>query len=179
MIALPPDLTAAHISAAVDRIEAQTSDLIEVHAEQINAFSMLVQIYGAKALHELSPYKKLSQFKFPDLSLGGIANPSPAQSLESKASIRGWNLQSHYDHTGWFIVWRYLVDRQRQRPVVIWRVDVAFLTAADWKYEASTAGSSGGGRTHTFGLRTPSTRLRGCAAYHGDRSGHPKLFAAQ
>jgi len=36
---------------------------------------------------------------------------------------------------------------------------------ADWKYEGSTAGVSGGGRTHTFGLRNPAEKLRGKAVY--------------
>jgi hypothetical protein len=48
---------------------------------------------------------------------------------------------------------------------VIWRVDVVFLTKEDWKYEGSTAGLSGGGRTHTFGLREPAKKLRDAAAY--------------
>jgi hypothetical protein len=58
-------------------------------------------------------------------------------------------VQSHYDHPGWYIVWRYLVDPTKSikedRVVVIWRVDIAFLEKSDWKYEASTAGSGGGG----------------------------------
>jgi hypothetical protein len=39
---------------------------------------------------------------------------------------------------------------EAKKPVIIWRVDIVFLTKEDWKYEASTAGSGGGGRTHTF-----------------------------
>ena len=42
---------------------------------------------------------------------------------------------------------------------------LAFLEQADWKYEGSRAGPSGGGRTHTFGLRHPASRLRECAVY--------------
>jgi hypothetical protein len=52
-----------------------------------------------------------------------------------------------------------------EREVVVWRVDVVFLEKADWKYETSTAGAEGGGRTHTFGVARPAARLRGCAAY--------------
>ena len=54
---------------------------------------------------------------------------------------------------------------EQSRPVIIWRVDVAFLSKDDWKYESSKAGASGGGRTHTFGLRRPATALKGKAAY--------------
>lgn len=48
---------------------------------------------------------------------------------------------------------------------MIWRVDVAFLTAENWKYEKSGAGQGKGGRTHTFGVSNPATVLKGCAAY--------------
>jgi hypothetical protein len=44
-------------------------------------------------------------------------------------------------------------------------VDVAFLTETDWKYEGSGAAEGKGGRTHTFGIRNPASRLRGAAAY--------------
>jgi hypothetical protein len=66
-------------------------------------------------------------------------------------------------------VWRYLVDTTKSikadRVVVRWRVDVALLEKSDWKYEASTASSVGGGRTHTFGLKRPAEKLRGRQAY--------------
>ena len=62
-----------------------------------------------------------------------------------------------------------LVDPTRtiksERDVVIWRVDVTLLRKEDWKYEGSRAGPSGGGRTHTFGLKQPAKRLAGSAVY--------------
>jgi hypothetical protein len=48
---------------------------------------------------------------------------------------------------------------------LIWRVDVVFLESADWKYEGSGAGAGKGGRTHTFGVMNPATKLRAAAAY--------------
>jgi hypothetical protein len=134
----------------------------------------IVGTFGVRALDALSPYKRhkhpdIAQQRFPDLSLGGRLNPPPELALESKGSIRPWAVQSHYDHPGWYIIWRYMVDATRTikpgQPVVIWRVDVAFLDKSDWKYEASTAGTEGGGRTHTFGLRSPAEKLRTAAAY--------------
>ncbi len=90
-------------------------------------------------------------------------------SLESKASKRAWAIQSHYDHSGWYIVWRYLVDPtmslEADKPVIVWRVNVVFLTKEDWKYEDSSAGSGGGGRTHTFGIKNPAAKLLGKAVY--------------
>jgi len=95
--------------------------------------------------------------------------PSPQESLECKASKRPWAVQSHYDHPGWYIVWRYLVDPtcslEPRSPVIVWRVDVVFVNKDDWKYEGSTAGAGGGGRTHTFGLRNPAEKLKGKAVY--------------
>ena len=132
-------------------------------------------IYGARALDSHSIYEKhrhrdLAAQRFPDLKRRGSGEaPSPRESLESKASIRPWAVQAHYDHPGWYIVWRYLVDPtgtyERGRPVIIWRIDLAFLDKEDWKYEGSGAGPEGGGRTHTFGLRNPAKRLRGLAVY--------------
>lgn len=159
---------------AVDYIEREVGELVELYYEQANVFSAIVGIFGVKALDALSPYKKhkhpdIAQQRFPDLSLRGRLNPPPAQALESKGSIRPWALQSHYDHPGWYIIWRYAVDPTRTlKPgceVVIWRVDVAFLAKADWKYEGSRAGQAGGGRTHTFGLRRPRSKLTGSAVY--------------
>jgi hypothetical protein len=89
--------------------------------------------------------------------------------LESKGSKRPWSIQSHYDHAGWYIIWRYLIDPtesiEPDKPVVIWRVDVVFLEKSDWKYEKSAAGDAGGGRTHTFGVRNAAKKLRAKAVY--------------
>jgi hypothetical protein len=51
------------------------------------------------------------------------------------------------------------------KPVIIWRVDVIFLERTDWKYEKSSAGEFGGGRTHTFGVKNAAMKLKGHAAY--------------
>ncbi len=171
---LPKDLKPIHIEKAVDYVERETADLIDIYLEQANVFSGIVGIYGIKALHAVSPYKKhkhpdIAQQRFPDLSLGGKLNPPSSQALESKGSTRPWAIQSHYDHPGWYVVWRYMVDPtcsiKPDRPVIIWRVDVVFLEKKDWKYEPSKAGGGGGGRTHTFGVRSPAEKLRDAAAY--------------
>ena len=172
---LPSGLTTTAIQKAIDYIEKGLADLVEIYFEQANVFSALVGIYGAKALDATSVYEKhrhqdLAQQRFPDLRKKGSGpNPSPLVSLESKASKRPWALQSHYDHSGWYIVWRYLIDPttslDTDKPVIIWRVDVVFLTKEDWKYEASTAGTPGGGRTHTFGLRNAAKKLKDAAVY--------------
>lgn len=182
-VPLPPELKIAHIRRAIEYIERETSELTEVYFEQANVFSGLVGIFGVRALHSLSPYKKhkhsdVAQQRFPDLSLGGGLNPPPEQALESKGTTRPWALQSHYNHAGWYIVWRYLVDPTRiikaGKDVVIWRVDVAFLKQADWKYEGSKAAEGRGGRTHTFGVKLPAARFGSAAVYH-----HPKIVLRQ
>lgn len=125
------------IEKAVEYIEKETSDLIDVYEEQRNVFSALVGIFGVKALHSFTAYKKardpaIAQQKFPDLSHGGKPNPPANKALESKGSTRPWALQSHYDHPGWYIVWRYMIDPTETirpgRSVVIWRVDVVLLS---------------------------------------------------
>ena len=171
---LPPGLEPIQISRAVDYVEREAAELIDIYFQQANIFSAIVGILGTRALDSISPYKKhkhpdTAQQRFPDLSLGGRLSPVPELALESKGSTRPWSIQSHYDHPGWYIVWRYLVDQtetiKRGLPVVVWRVDVVFLNKADWKYEGSKAGDGGGGRTHTFGVRGPATKLKEAAAY--------------
>ncbi len=174
-VALPPGLDVVAIRKAIEYVEKNLAELIDVYYEQANVFSALVGMFGTKALDALSNYEKhrhadTAQQRFPDLRRRGSGDtPSPNESLESKASKRPWAIQSHYDHPGWYIVWRYLIDPTESiepgRPVIIWRVDVVFLKKADWKYEGSGAGATGGGRTHTFGVMGPAARLEGKAVY--------------
>jgi hypothetical protein len=170
--ALPPELKISHIREAIEHVEDRASDLIDIYFEQANVFSGIVGIMGIQALHALSPYKKhkhpdIAQQRFPDLSLRGRLNPPPQKALESKGSTRPWALQSHYDHPGWYIVWRYAVDRTKRmkqgKLVAIWRVDIVFLNKDDWKYETSKAAEGRGGRTHTFGIKNPANKLKGNA----------------
>lgn len=178
LAALPPELRISHIREAIEHVENKASELVDIYFEQANVFSGIVGILGIQALHALSPYKKhkhpdVAQQRFPDLSLRGKLNPLPEHALESKGSTRAWALQSHYNHPGWYIVWRYTVDSTRRlkpgKIVAIWRVDVAFLHQEDWKYEGSRAAEGRGGRTHTFGVKLPSRLLRNCIIYQSPR----------
>ena len=174
-VSRPPGLSIAAVRSTVDYLERELADLVEIYHEQKNLFSGLVSIYATRGLDSVSNYEKhrnldTAQQKFPDLKRRGSGqNPSAQESLECKASIRPWQLQSHYDHPGWYVVWRYLVDTtetyEEGKPVIVWRIDLAYLEQSDWKYESSRAGPSGGGRTETFGLRLPATKLRGKAVY--------------
>lgn len=174
-VPLPPGLAIAALKKAIQYVERELGDLVEIYFEQANVFSAVVGIYATRALDANSIYEKtrhldLAQQRFPDLKRRGSGpRPAPEESLECKASKRPWAVQSHYDHPGWYIVWRYLVDAtcslEPNRPVIIWRVDVVFLKKADWKYETSKAGAAGDGRTHTFGVRRPAVKLRGKAVY--------------
>jgi hypothetical protein len=172
---LPKSLELVHVRKAVEYVEREVGELVDLYYDQANVFSAIVGIYGTRALDSISPYKKhkhpdIAASRFPDLSLGGRLGPPPEEALESKASTRPYPIQSHYNHAGWYIVWRYLVDPTRSIKsgvdVVIWRVDLVFLEESDWKYEGSTASeTTGGGRTHTFGVKKPKTRLKGCDVY--------------
>jgi len=174
-VPLPPGLSVAAVRKSIDYVERELSHLIDIYYEQANVFSALVGIFGARALDAFSVYEKsrhrdVAQQRFPDLKHRGSRTPPPARSsLESKGSKRPWELQSHYDHPGWYIVWRYLVDPTQSikagKPVIIRRVDVAFLEKRDWEYQGSKAGPGGGGRTHTFGLKHPAAKMRDMAVY--------------
>ncbi len=188
-VPLPPGMDCASVRRAVEHIEKGMADLVEIYFEQSNVFSAIVGIMGTRALDSVSCYEKhrnvdTAQQRFPDLHRRGSSQPPPPnESLESKASKRVWAIQSHYDHPGWYVVWRYLVDPTESlepgRSVLIWRVDVVFLEKSDWKYERSSAGEAGGGRTHTFGVKNPATKLRGRAVYQRKdvvvRSGKPVI----
>jgi hypothetical protein len=177
-VQLPPGLTLGAIRKSIEYIEHELAELIDIYHEQANVFSALVGIYGVRALDTYSVYEKsrhldVAQQRFPDLRRRGSRSPTPPQqSLESKGSKRPWEIQSHYDHPGWYIVWRYLVDPtesiERGKPFLIWRVDVVYLTRQDWEYQGSKAGPTGGGRTHTFGLKNPASKLKDKAVFRRD-----------
>jgi hypothetical protein len=174
-VPLPPGLSVVAIRKAIDYVERHLADLVEIYYEQANVFSAIVGIFGTKALDAVSNYERhrnidTAQQRFPDLKRRGCGpNPKPGECLESKGSKRPWAIQSHYDHPGWYIIWRYLVDPtesiEQGKPVIIWRVDVVFLAQSDWKYEKSSAGEGGGGRTHTFGVKNAAKVLKGRAVY--------------
>jgi hypothetical protein len=173
-VPLPPGLTVAHLRNAIDFVEEKAEELIDLYFEQANIFSAVVGIFGVRALDSLSPYKRhkhpdVAQQRFPDLSLGGKLNPPANEALESKGSTRPWAIQSHYDHPGWYIVWRYAIDptkrMKRGRPVLIWRVDIPFLRKEHWKYEGSKASEGHGGRTHTFGVKNPAVVIGDAVVY--------------
>lgn len=173
-VPLPQGLTVAHLRPAIRYVEKRAESFIDLYYEQANLFSALIGILGTRALHSFSPYKRhkhpdVAQLRFPDLSLDGRLDPPPKQALESKGSIRPWAIQSHYDHPGWYIVWRYTLDPtktlKRRAIVPIWRVDVCFIARHVWKYEPSKAREGGGGRTHTFGVREPRKVLLSAGAY--------------
>lgn len=165
-VPLPPALKISQIRKSIEFIEKRASEWIDLYVEQANVFSAVIGILGIRALDSLSPYKRhrhpdVAQQRFPDLSLQGRLGPPAREALESKGSSRPWAIQSHYNHPGWYIMWRYHVDptklMKRGRPIVIWRVDLPFITKSNWKYEGSTAAEGQGGRTHTFGVRKPKT----------------------
>jgi hypothetical protein len=165
-VPLPPGLTVTHLKSAIDFVEERAEELLDLYFEQANIFSGVVGIFGVRALDSISPYKRhkhpdIAQQRFPDLSLRGRLNPPPNEALESKGSTRPWAIQSHYDHPGWYIVWRYAVDPTKRmkpgRAVVVWRVDLPFLRKENRKYEGSKAAQGTGGRTHTFGVKEPAS----------------------
>jgi hypothetical protein len=174
-VPLPPGLDVGAIRRAIEYMERELADLVDLYYEQANVFSAVVGIYGTKALDSVSNYEKhrhidTAQQRFPDLCRRGCGQRrTPNDCLESKGSKRPWAIQAHYDHPGWYVVWRYLIDPTESletgKAFILWRVDVIFLEKSDWKYEKSSAGELGGGRTHTFGVKNAAKKLRGKAVY--------------
>lgn len=173
-VPLPPGLNTTHIRKSIEFIEDKAEELIDLYFEQANIFSAVIGILGVRALDSLSPYKRhkhpdIAQQRFPDLSLSGRLSPPPIEALESKGSARPWAIQSHYNHAGWYIVWRYHIDPTRLikpgKTTVIWRVDIPFLQQDHWKYEGSKAAEGKGGRTHTFGVKNPKETIAQAVVY--------------
>jgi hypothetical protein len=173
-VALPPALNINHIRKSIEFIEGRAAEWVDLYLEQANVFSAVIGILGIRALDSLSPYKRhkhpdIAQQRFPDLSLGGRLSPPALEALESKGSSRPWAIQSHYDHPGWYVVWRYHIDPTKLmkpgKQILIWRVDLPFVTKADWKYEGSGAAEGRGGRTHTFGIRKPRVLVAKAIVY--------------
>ncbi len=172
-VPLPPGLTITAIRRSIEYIESELAELSDIYQEQANVFSALVGIYGVKALDSFSLYEKSrhrdeAQQRFPDLKRRGTPpGRCPSKfALESKGSKRSWELQSHFDHAGWYLMWRYLVDPtesiERGKPVIIWRVDIAYLTKEDWEYQTSKAGPGAGGRTHVWTQESRQETQRLC-----------------
>jgi len=65
MVNLPKNLSTLHIKKAVDYVEKETADLVDLYYEQANVFSAIVGIMGVKALHAVSPYNTF-----------GVSNPA-------------------------------------------------------------------------------------------------------
>ena len=91
---LPLGLEIGAIRRAINYVEKELTELVDIYLEQANVFSAIVGIFGTKALDAVSNYEKhrhadIAQQRFPDLRRRGAGNkPSPNESLESKASKR-------------------------------------------------------------------------------------------
>lgn len=75
-VRLPPALSIGPIRNAINYVEKQAEELIDLYYEQANLFSGLIGILGVRALQAYSPYKRhkhpdIAQQRFPDLSLDG------------------------------------------------------------------------------------------------------------
>ena len=82
-VPLPPGLEIAAVRRAIDYMEKELAELVEIYFEQANVFSAIVGIFGTKALDAVSNYEKhrhadMAQQRFPDLRRRGSGNkPSP------------------------------------------------------------------------------------------------------
>ena len=91
---LPPGLEVSAIRKAIEYVERELADWVDLYLEQANVFSAVVGILGAKALDSVSAYERhrnldTMQQRFPDLKMRGSGPiPIPNHCLESKGSKR-------------------------------------------------------------------------------------------
>src|SRR6266568_5373833 len=103
-VPLPPGLDVGAIRRAVDYMERELADLVDLYYEQANVFSAVVGIYGTKALDSVSNYEKhrhidTAQQRFPDLCRRGCGQRrTPNDCLESKGSKRPWAIRKTGNH---------------------------------------------------------------------------------
>lgn len=109
---LPLGLDIGAIRRAVDYIEKELADFVELYLDQANVFSAVVGILGTKALSQYSQFEKnrhpdIAAQRFPDpCRRGRIGKLRPNDCLESKGSKRPFAIQSHFDHAGCSILTR-------------------------------------------------------------------------
>lgn len=57
-VVLPPGLTSSEIGRAIDYIERELADFVDIYHEQANVFSAIVGILRTRALDSVSSYDK-------------------------------------------------------------------------------------------------------------------------
>lgn len=62
-VPLPPGLEVAAIRRAIDYMEKELADLVEIYHEQANVFSAIVGIYGTRALHFRQQLRKTQTYR--------------------------------------------------------------------------------------------------------------------
>jgi hypothetical protein len=90
-VKMHPELTIPHLRNAIDWVEEQAGDLVDVYQELRNVFITLVGIFGVKPLDSFSPYKKHKRHdvaKHRLTSLRGRLTPRVIQAVEPKGSMR-------------------------------------------------------------------------------------------
>lgn len=71
-VRLPPGLEIPAVKRAIEYIERELADFAELYVEQANVFSVLVGMFGTRALDQVSNFEKhrhayTAQQRFPDL----------------------------------------------------------------------------------------------------------------
>ena len=89
-VPLPPGLTITGIKKAIEYVERELADWVEIYFEQANVFSAIVGIFATRALDANTVYEKnrnvdLAQQRFPDLiKRGSGSRPSPEVAEDAK-----------------------------------------------------------------------------------------------
>lgn len=99
-VPLPPGLSLVAIRKAVDYLERQLADLVDIYYEQANVFSAIVGIFGTKALDSVSNYEKhrnldTAQQRFPTLSAEVVGRTRSRTSALRARLASGFGRSSH------------------------------------------------------------------------------------
>lgn len=163
-VPLPPGLTVEHIAAAMNRTQSIIHRINEslrretgkqlVHFVQGNNFSGLVSNILTDSINDNSPYKRISNQRYPDLVYPSAAGGRDV-GLEVKATTNiGKGGESHNGHGGWHLVACYRISDEGDIAFV--HIMLAVLNghqhaSSDWKYIGSAENpETGSRRTETY-----------------------------
>ena len=160
--ALPPKMTASHVSAALNEthrvVRSINSNLTKVSGRPLSAyirannFCAIVSNILCDSFSHLTPYHHNHDQRNPDL-VCKTADGKTISSLEVKSTIRpGKGGKSHNGHSGWHVVACFNLNKETG-DILFAHVMFAELVGhdrhnADWKYAGSKV------RAHTGSQRT-------------------------
>ncbi len=147
-VPLPPGLDLVAIRKAIDYIERELAELVDLYDEQANVFSALVGIFGMKALDAVSAYEKhrhadKAQQRFPTFV---DAAPESVLCRTNPWRVRAANVLGPFNRILIIPVGTLSGDISSIRPSRSRRVGRSSSGALTWCSSARVTGSMRGAR---------------------------------